>query len=78
MRRLGSGPPAVRGCCFRTAPDFRDTRWQRDKKRRNLNDAKDGDIENTREAGIIILGGELGGTFMHMSNLNTYERLDHP
>jgi hypothetical protein len=45
---------------------------------RNLDDAQDGDIENTREAGIILLGGKLGGNFMHMSNLNTYERLDHP
>ena len=78
MRWLGSGPPAVRGFYIRTVAGCRNTSRRRDKKRRNLDNAQDGDIENTREAGIIIFGGELGGNFMHMSNLNTYERLDRP
>jgi hypothetical protein len=49
----------VCGCCFRMAAGSRDTGQRRDNKRRIIDDAQDGDIENALEAGVIILGGEL-------------------
>jgi hypothetical protein len=43
-------------------------------KKRDLNNAHDGDMENKQKTRFVVMGGELVGKLMYMSN--TYERLD--
>ena len=50
------------------------TQGEETKKERNLKNTHDGDMENTHKNRFVVMGGELVGKLMYMSN--TYECLD--